>query len=348
MKAMIYNGERDITYESVGDPQLADAYGAVVKVDKCAICGSDLHLYHGVQPFDKPGFCIGHEFAGEIVELGKAVNRFQVGDKVLASGLTGCSQCRQCLAGHVHLCENNKTACFGVLSTLPGGQAEGVAVPAADTTLLKIPDGISLNQAVLLTDILPTAYFGVKNANIKPGDTVTVVGLGPVGQLAIDCALIAGASRVFAVDQIPERLEAAKLAGAEPVDARQDAVAYILDQTHGLGVDAAIEAVGLRVTINTAMLSVRNGGVLSVVGVNLEPDFPFRMDYAMSHNLTFRIGKCPVPETWSDLVPLVQAGKLKPERVITHELGLSEGEYAYQLFDARTDGVMKIMLEPGR
>jgi threonine dehydrogenase-like Zn-dependent dehydrogenase len=348
MKAMIYHGERNILYESVPDPQLADDFGAVVKVDQCAICGSDLHLYHGVQAYDKPGFCIVHEFAGEIVEVGRAVNRFEVGDKVLASGLTGCSQCRQCLAGHIHLCENNKTACFGVVSSLPGGQAEGVAVPAADTTLLKIPDGITLTQAVLLTDILPTAYFGVKNADIKPGDTVAVVGLGPVGQLAIDCALIAGASQVYAIDQIPERLKAAELVGAEPIDARGDAVTSILDKTNGQGVDAAIEAVGLRATINTAMLCVRNGGVLSVVGTNLEADFPFRMDYAMSHNLTFRIGKCPVPEMWADLVPLVQAGKLSPERVVTHKLGLSEGEYAYEIFDARTDGVLKIMMDPGR
>ena len=236
---------------------------------------------------------------------------------------------------------------FGVISTLPGGQAEAVAVPAADTTLLKIPESINLDQTVLLTDILPTAYFGVRNANIKPGDTVAIVGLGPVGQLAIDCAVSAGASRFFAIDQIQERLQAAELAGAEPIDARKDPITSILNKTHGRGADASIEAVGLRTTINMAILSVRNGSILSVVGVNLEPDFPFRMDYAMSHNLTFRIGKCPVPETWAKLVPLVRAGKLKPERVITHQPGLHQGAYAYQIFDSGQNGVTKIMLDPG-
>jgi threonine dehydrogenase-like Zn-dependent dehydrogenase len=285
---------------------------------------------------------------GEVVEVGSEVRGFRVGDRVLAAGVVGCGRCRECLGGHVTRCLTAPASVFGVSPALPGGQAEAVAVPAADHALYRIPDGVSVEQAVLLTDILPTGHFGAANAEIAPGQDVAVIGMGPVGVMALLCAQLRGAARVFALDRVPERLAAAEALGAIPVDASGDAETAVREATGGHGVDAVVEAVGLDDTIRLALTLARAGGVVSVVGVNVNLDFSFPMGLALLKGLTFRIGVCPVPETWPALVPLVQAGRIAPERVFTHRMPLSEGARAYQLFDRREDGVLKVLLDPSQ
>ena len=344
IRAVTFHGPGDVRVESRPDPT-PPTDGVVLKVERAAICGSDLHLYHGTMPVE-PGFAVGHEFVGEVVEAGSGVRDFQTGDRVLCSGVIGCGQCAQCRASHVVRCERGGTRVFGVGPELDGGQAEAVAVPGADHALKRIPDGVSIEQSVLLTDILPTGFFGAKNADIRPGQTVAVIGLGPVGLLALETAQLFGPARIFAVDRVPERLAAAEALGAIPVNADDDVAGILREATGGAGPDAVIEAVGADATIQSAIELVRPAGVVSVVGVSLNFAFPFNMTLAMMKDLTFRIGLCPVPELWPELVPLVAAGRLQPERVFTHRLPLSKADDAYELFAARTDGVMKILLDP--
>lgn len=344
-RALVYHGKGDVRLETLPDPTPPDAGGVVVRVESTAICGSDLHLYHGALPV-APGFALGHEFVGEIVEAGSAVHRFKTGDRVIVSGVIGCGACATCAAGHPIRCERHQVRVFGNSRDLPGGQAEAAAVPGADAALLRVPEGVSIEQAVLLTDILPTGYYGAKNAEIRPGQSVAVIGLGPVGQCALISAQLFGASRVFAIDRVPERLAAARANGAIPVDGARDPLGAVREATGGHGPDAVIEAVGADETIHMALQLVRVAGVVSVIGVNANMAFPFPMLLALMKDLTFKIGICPVPELWPDLVPLLQAGRIRPESVFTHRMPLSKGAEAYELFDSRRDGVMKVLLDP--
>ena len=347
MRALVLHGPEDIRCESVPDPKPTDPRGAVVRVEGTGICGSDLHLYHGKFPIAEHGFVIGHEVAGEVVETGSAVRDFRGGDRVLVSGVIGCGACPRCLRGEVVRCERFGTRVFGVANELPGGQAEALAVPAADHAMRRIPEGVSLEQAVLLTDILPTGFHGANLAGVEPGEDVAVIGLGPVGLMAILCAQLFGPARVFAIDRVPERLAAAAELGAIPLPAAE-AEARVAEATAGQGVAAAIEAVGADETILQAIRLVRLGGRVAVIGVNMNPELSFPMGTAFMKNLTLRAGLVPVPETWPVLVPLVASGRLAPERVFTHRLGLSEGAEAYRLFDQRRDGVLKVLLDPSR
>jgi 2-desacetyl-2-hydroxyethyl bacteriochlorophyllide A dehydrogenase len=346
MQALVFHGARDVRCESVPDPTPPDARGCVLKVERAAICGSDLHLYHGDMPQAGSGFAVGHEFVGEVAETGSQVRHYRTGDRVLCSAVIACGECTSCASGNVAACERIPMRVFGTGAALPGGQAEAVAVPLADHALLRIPDGVSTEQAVLLTDVLPTGYFGARNGGIEPGQTVAVIGMGPVGQLALESAQLFGPSRVFAIDLEPGRLDAAQELGAVPIDASGDAEAAVRDATGGLGPDVVIEAVGADATIQSAIRMVRNDGTVSVVGVNLNPDFSFPMAIALMKNLSFHIGVCPVPALWRHLVPLVQSGRLHPERVFTHRMPLAKGPDAYELFDRRADGVVKVLLEP--
>ena len=218
MRATVLEGPRDVRVEDVPDPELPGPQGVVVTVERTAICGSDLHLYH-----DAPtglGIRLGHEVIGTVAEAGPHVRSIGPGDRVLVSGVIGCGVCRPCLAGQPNICLADKSAAFGTVPDLPGGQAEAMAVPFADVFALPIPEGVSDDEAVLLTDILPTGYLGALRASIRPGSTVAVVGLGPVGIMALQCAALFGPARILAVDMVPERLDHAEALGAEPVDAR--------------------------------------------------------------------------------------------------------------------------------
>jgi 2-desacetyl-2-hydroxyethyl bacteriochlorophyllide A dehydrogenase len=344
MKALLYCGPQDIRFDHMADPELVEERDAIIKVDRCAICGSDLHIYHGHGFSDDLGFCVGHEAVGEVVEIGRAVKRLKVGDKVMLSAAVGCGACASCFAGRVFTCANNLSSCYGLGRQLQGCQAEAVRVPAADFNAAPIPEGVSLDQALMLTDGLATAWFGCKNADIRPGKTVAVVGLGPIGLMAVESAFVMGAARVFAIDLVPERRRLAEQLGATALDA-QDAVEIIREATGGRRADCVVEAVGADATIALSLRLAAKGGTVSVIGVNQDRTFDFPMGRAFGMGLTFRIGMCSVPEHWPELIPLIQNGRLKPERYISHVLPLSDGARAYELFDSRADGALKMVLE---
>jgi len=344
----VLNGPGDVTVEDVDDPVLTGPDGVILRVERTAICGSDLHPYHGDGL--RPGLRLGHEFIGTVIDAGAEVRSVRVGDRVLASGVVGCGRCRQCRTGWPMRCESNAYAVFGAaLGDLPGGQAEAVAVPAADAFVTPIPEAVTDEQAVLLTDILPTGFIGARRADIAPGSTVAVIGLGPVGICAVRSAMLYSPARILAVDPVAHRRAHAECIGAEPIDpAEGGAFGQILEATGGRGADAVIEAVGRDETINDAIMAVRPGGTVSVVGVSSNFAHPFPMVVAMVKGITFRICVADIPSTWDNLIPLVANGKLHPEDVFTHRMGLSEAPDAYRLFDAKDDGVVKVLLDPTR
>jgi threonine dehydrogenase-like Zn-dependent dehydrogenase len=234
-------------------------------------------------------------------------------------------------------------SCYGLSAALQGCQADFVRVPMADFNAAPIPPGITDDQALMLTDNLPTAHYGCLNAEIGPGKTVAVIGLGPIGLVAVEIAFLLGASRVYGIDLVPERRDLAKLLGADPVDGA-NALAIMTEKTKMRGVDCAVEASGSDTTVSMAIALTGVGGVASVVGVNLSPAFQFPMALAFVKNMTFRIGTCSVQCHWSELIALVQGDRLHPERVISHHLPLSQGAEAYRLFDARENGALKMVL----
>lgn len=343
MKALCYHGPKDIRYDDAPDATPQDARAAVVKIDLCAICGSDLHIYHGNGFSADTGYCVGHEAIGEVVEVGRDVRRLRVGDRVMVSGAVGCGDCAPCLAGDVLRCRNGAPQCYGLSHALEGCQAEAVAVPAADFNAAPIPDGVSPEQALMLTDNLPTAYMGVRNADVGPGKTVAVVGLGPIGLMAVECAFVLGASRVYALDMVADRRARAAELGAVALDP-SSAFEEIHEATKGRMVDCAVEAVGADVAIDAAIRLAGAGATVSAFGVNLNQEFPYPLGTAFMKGLTFRISGCPVPLYWGELVPLLRDGRLRPERFVSHRVPLADGEAAYRQFDEKTDGALKMLL----
>ncbi len=346
MKALVFNGPRDIRFETYPDPSLKTENSVILNVERCSICGSDLHMYHGdnlgtasysdgVQPF-----CVGHEFAGEIVEAGKQVHRFKVGDKVLASGGAPCGECSYCLSGHAQSCSG--WTAFGLSTGLNGGQAEYVNVPMADLTLQPIPEGISAEQSILLTDAMCTAYFGLTRTGLLPGEQVAVVGLGPIGLIGVELAFILGASEVFAIDPVANRrLHAAGL-GATALDPAQ-ALPVIMDKTKGAGVPRVFEASGAKAAVELAIKIAGRGSTASFIGLP-QPDVQLPMLKVLFKDITIRAGVASVIDQWPHLIPLLQHGRLKAEGLFSHTMDLSEGAEAYRLFDAREDNVVKIMM----
>jgi 2-desacetyl-2-hydroxyethyl bacteriochlorophyllide A dehydrogenase len=345
MRALVYHGPRDIRFDHHEDARLHGDTDAIIKVELCAICGSDLHIYHGHGFSADTGYCVGHEAVGEVVEIGKGVRRLKRGDKVMVSGAVGCGDCTRCLAGRVELCQKGMMACYGLSPRLQGCQAEAVRVPMADFNAARIPDGVSQTQALMLTDSLATAWFGCRNARIGPGDQVAVVGLGPIGLMAVEAAFVMGASVVYAIDLAPDRRAIASTLGAVALDPAV-AAAVVKDGTKGLGVDCAVEAVGADATIRMAIDLIGRGGVVSVIGVNQNMDFSFPMGLAFFKGITFAIGTCGVPQFWPELVPLIAGGRLHPERFVSHTLPLSDGVRAYDIFDRRAEGALKMVLAP--
>ncbi len=345
MKALRYHGARDVRYETMDDPVPQSDRDAVIKVEACSICGSDLHIYHGHGFSEDLGFCVGHEAVGEVVEVGRGVHRLKVGDKVMLPAAVGCGACRSCLAGNVATCEFNAGACYGLSARLQGSQAEAVRVPAADMNAVPVPEGVSMEQALMMTDALATAWFGARNADIRPGSSVAVIGLGPIGLMAVDSAFVMGAHVVYAIDPIPERRALAEASGAIALHP-DEALERIKQDTHGNKLDCVVEVVGSDATVDFALRLVRRRGTVSVIGVQQSRRFEFPLERAFAAGLTFRIGTCSVPEELPALFPLVQSGRLRPERYVSHRLPLSEGAEAYRLFEAREAGALKMVLTP--
>ncbi|HEX6547768.1 MAG TPA: alcohol dehydrogenase family protein [Candidatus Dormibacteraeota bacterium] len=345
MKAVTFQDKGDFQVTDVPKPALKTGTDVLVRVTLSAICGSDLHIYHGHTPIN-PGAVLGHEFVGVVEEVGPEVHRFHPGDRVVSSFFTACGHCYLCRRGWYAQCVNKGTFGHGeYFGDLGGGQAEFVVVPLADHTLEAIPDEMPDEQAIFVGDILATAYFGAERAEITPGDTIAVVGAGPVGLCAVMTSQLFGPARVFAVDMVDDRLELAQELGARPVNGNQvHPVEYLKSVTEGHGVDAAVECVGHTSAIETAIGCVRGGGRISSVGVPSKTEWPFPLMHAWLADLTFRAGWCNVQAYMRPLLDLIAAGRLQPDRIISHRMKLDEAAEAYRMFDARE--ATKIVLTP--
>lgn len=353
MKALIFNGPRDIRFESYDDPIMKTPNGAIVKVSMCSICGSDLHMYHGdtIGHMDygktRHRFCTGHEFIGEVVEVGPHTHTVKLGDQVLAQGGTGCGSCSKCQSGQANKC--SKLTAFGISPELEGGQAEYVFVPNADFTLMKTaavnPDeALSDEHAILLTDAMATAYFGLMRAEIKPGGSVAIIGLGPIGLLAVELAFAMGAAQVIAVDPVLKRRQVAERLGALALEPGKELRGKVRDLTNGAMVGSLLEASGAPKATESILSIIGYEGTVSCVGLP-QKEAVVSLYKMINYNLTVRAGVCPVSDMWPALVPLINSGRIKGEGIFTHSFNLSEGPEAYRLFDAREDGIIKVMIK---
>ncbi len=387
MKANCWMGKKDVRVKNVPEPQILNARDAIVRVTSTAICGSDLHLFNGFVPGMERGDILGHEFMGEVVELGSEVRNLALGDRVVVPFTIACGQCLSCSARTYSLCENSNpnawmaeklwgyspAGLFGythVLGGFAGGQAEYARVPFADVGPIKVPEGISDEQVLFLSDILPTAYMGAELCDIEPGDVVAIWGAGPVGQLAIKCAYLLGASRVIAIDRVPYRLQMAReQGGAETLNYERVSVLEALKEiTAGRGPDACIDCVGLEahghpipyaydrvkqalmletdrpLALREAILACGNGGTVSVIGVygGLIDKFP--MGAIVNRSLTVKAGQCHVQRYTHRLLERIQRGEIDPSFVITHRMRLDDAPLGYDVFLHKQDECMKVVL----
>ena len=348
MKALIFEDIRRIACATVPDPTLVDPGDAIVRVRAAAVCGSDLHVYRGLETGLDAGTVMGHELAGEVVEAGPGVTRFRAGDLVVSPFTTSCGDCFYCRLGLTARCVRGQL--FGWVEKgrgLHGVQAEYVRVPLADSTLVAVPPGTPPEEALFAGDILATGWFGAESAGAGPGRSVAVVGCGPVGLMAVIAARELGAERVFAVDTLADRLALAARWGAEPVDFQaEDPIGRIREETGGRGADAVVEAVGTPQASRLAFGLVRPGGTIAAVGVHVEAHLAFAPGEAYDKNLTYRAGRCPARAYMDRLLPLVQSGKYDLGTLISHRLPLDQGPDGYDLFDRRVPGCTKVVLLP--
>ncbi|HEY5824917.1 MAG TPA: alcohol dehydrogenase family protein [Cyclobacteriaceae bacterium] len=348
MKALTFHGKHQVQYESIDDPSIIKDTDVIVRVKQCAICGSDLHAYHELEKGLDHGTAMGHEFVGEIIEIGKEVKSFRIGDQIMSPFTTNCGACYFCQIGLTCRCIHSQLYGWREHNIgLHGTQAEYVRVPLADSTLKKIPEGVSLSEALMLGDILSTGFFCAKQVEIKPKNTYAVVGCGPVGLMAVLGAIEYGAEKVYAIDTVPERLAIAKKFGATTINAsQQNAKEVLKEATQGRGADAVMEAVGSGATLQLAYDLIRPGGIISAVGVCNDMHLPFSPVNAYDKNLTYKVGRCPARHMMEELTPLVQQKKYDFTSIITHRLKLSEGVHGYDIFANKKDNCLKVVLEP--
>jgi threonine dehydrogenase-like Zn-dependent dehydrogenase len=348
MKALTFHGPELIQYETIPDPQILLPTDVIVKMKACAICGSDLHVYHEREKGIDTGTAMGHEFAGEIVEVGTDVKKHRKADVVMSPFTTSCGQCFYCKTGLTCRCVHNQL--YGWVEKgkgLHGGQAEYVRVPLADSTLMRIPEGVSLEEGLLLGDILSTGYFCALQAMIKPKETYAVIGCGPVGLMTILGARELGAEKIFAIDTVPERLVMAREFGATGINPKdQSAIETIHEATEGRGADALMEAVGSYSAVRLATDLVRPGGIISSVGVCTDDRFAFSPVEAYNKNLTYKIGRCPARYLMEKLIPVVQSKRYNLASVFSHHMKLSEGVNGYDMFANKKDNCLKVILRP--
>jgi len=341
MRSVVVDGPRSIRVDTRPDPALPGPGGAIVSVSAAGICGSDLHFYEGDFPMVDP-ITLGHEAVGTVVEIGPEVRTVKVGDQVMVSSVTGCGACPGCATRDPVLCYSGMQIFGG--GVLDGAQADLLAVPAADFLLLKIPDGINTEQALLLTDNLATGWAAAQRADIPYGGTVAVIGLGAVGLCSLRSALFQGAATVFAVDTVEGRRQRAASWGATPI--APPTVQAILAATGGRGVDAVIDAVGTDASMTDALNAVRTGGTVSVVGVHDLQPFPFPALGCLIRSITFRMTTAPVQQTWPELIPLLQSGRLDVDGIFTTTLPLDEAAKGYATAESRSGDDVKILLTP--
>lgn len=389
MRAVCWNGKNEMRVMNVPDPKIINPHDAIIKITTTAICGSDLHLLDGYIPTMEKGDIVGHEFMGEVVETGPEVRKLRKGDRVVVPFTIACGQCFFCQKELWSLCDNTNpnarmlekmygysgSGLFGyshLYGGYAGGQAEYARVPFADVGPIKIPEGLSDEQVLFLSDIFPTGYMAAENCHIQPGDTVAIWGCGPVGQFAIKSAWLLGAERVIAIDQVPERLRLAETAGqAETINfSETDVFDELKERTGGRGPDACIDAVGLEAhgtsadaiydrakaamflatdrptVLRQVISSCRKGGTVSIPGVygGLLDKIPFGAAFAKG--LTFKMGQTHVHRYLAPLLKRIENGEIDPSFVITHRLSLEDAPYGYGIFKNKQDNCIKIILKP--
>jgi S-(hydroxymethyl)glutathione dehydrogenase / alcohol dehydrogenase len=378
MKAMDFRGPYRVRLETKPDPRIEHPRDAVVRVTRSCICGSDLHLYHGMVPDTRVGTTFGHEFTGVVEELGAGVENLKVGDRVLVPFNIACGQCHFCKQGLFGNCHESNPAAtavggiFGYSHTaggFDGGQAEYVRVPYADVGPTVIPEWMDLDDAVLLTDVVPTGYQAAEMAGIQRGDTVVIFGAGPIGIMAARCAWLFGAGRVIVFDHLEYRLDFVRRYGpAEAYNFKEvDVVVFMKKITDGLGADVAIDAVGCEasgnlwqtiigrklklqsgsaIALHWAINSVKKGGVVSIVGVygptgNLVP-----IGNVVNKGLSLRANQASVKRLLPRLIEHVRAGHIDPKQLITHRVPLDDIADAYHIFSSKLDSCIKPLLIP--
>ena len=388
MKAVCWQGIGKVGIENVPDPHILNPRDAIVKVTSTAICGSDLHLYDGYIPTVYRGDILGHEFMGEVVEVGSGVTNLSVGDRVVVPFPIACGNCYFCEREMFSLCENSNpnaavaekmwghSPCgiFGyshMLGGYAGGQAEYVRVPFADVGPIKVPDSLSDEQVLFLSDILPTGYMAAEQCDIEPGDTVAVWGCGPVGLFAIQSARLLHAGRVIAIDRFAERLKKAEQAGAETLNYDEvDVLEALKDMTAGRGPDRCIDAVGMEAhmhgiqhgydrvkqafrmeterpgVLRQAITACRNGGTVSVPGVYGGFADKIPVGAIVNKALTIKSGQTHVQRYMRPLLERIEAGEIDPSFIITHRLRLDEAPMAYEVFRNKEDNCIKVVMRP--
>lgn len=384
MKANCWMGKRQMEVQEVDDPTILSPGDAIVKVTSTAICGSDLHLYNGYIPTLEKGDILGHEFMGEVVEIGANVKRLEVGDRVVVPFTISCGGCSHCARQQWSLCDNTNpngwvseklmgytpAGIFGyshMTGGYAGGQAQYVRVPFADHGPIVIENDMPDEKVLFLSDIFPTGYMAAENCDIKPGQsTVAVWGCGPVGQFAIRSAFLLGAAKVYAIDRVPERLEMAEAAGAITIDDNENVLETLRELTGGRGPDAAIDAVGMEAhgsvyddvkqtlkletdrpyVLRQSIRALRKGGVLSIPGVygGFVDKIPFGA--LMNKAITIKSGQTHMQRYMGHLLSLIEDGKIDPTFVITHRVPLSKAPQMYETFVEKRDGCIKVVLDP--
>ncbi|MBT1674425.1 MULTISPECIES: zinc-dependent alcohol dehydrogenase [Curtobacterium] len=379
MRAMTYRGPYRIRVEEKPDPRIEHPNDAIVRVERAAICGSDLHLYHGMMPDTRVGHTFGHEFIGVVEQIGSSVETLSVGDRVMVPFNIFCGTCWFCARGLFANCHNvnpNATAVGGIYGYshttggYDGGQAERVRVPFADVGPQVIPDWLDDDDALLMTDALSTGYFGAQLASIREGDTVVVLGAGPVGLFSAASAWFMGAGRVIVVDQLEYRLEKARsFAHAETINFAEvdDVVLEMKKQTDFLGADSVIDAVGAEAdgnftqqvtasklklqggsptALNWAIDGVRKGGTVSAIGAYGPIPSAVKFGDAMNKGVTIHTNQAHVKRQWPRLLEHIQAGHFKPSDIITHRIPLEHIAEGYHLFSSKLDGCIKTVVVP--
>ena len=390
MKAICWNGKEDVRVEKVADPKILNDSDAILKITLTAICGSDLHLYDGMIPTMEAGDILGHEFMGEVIETGSKVKKLSKGDRVVVPFTIACGNCFFCKEKLWSLCDNSNpnawlaekmygysgSALFGyshIYGGFAGGQAQYVRVPFADVGPIKIDSGLRDDQVLFLSDIFPTGYQAAENCNIKEGDTVAVWGCGPVGQFAVRSAFLLGASRVIAIDRVPERMKLAQAAGADIVDytdVDNDIIETLKQMTAGRGPDSCIDAVGMEShgttfpakldaakvkmmlatdrpnVLRQAIQVCRKGGTLSIPGVygGMLDKIPFGA--AFGKGLNFKMGQTHMMNYLQPLLDRIEDGQIDPSVIISHRVSIDKGPEMYKTFRDKQDQCTKVVLDP--
>ena len=388
MKAICWHGTNDVRVDTVPDPKIISSRDAVIQVTSTAICGSDLHLLNGFIPTMESGDILGHEFMGDVVAVGTDVPNLKKGDRVVVPFTLSCGACWFCKASFFSCCDNSNpnaamaeklygssgAGLFGfshLNGGYAGGQAEYVRVPYADVGPIKVPESLSDEQVLFLSDIFPTAYMAAENCNIQPGDTVAIWGAGPVGLLAIRCAYLLGAERVISIDSIAIRLKKAKEAKAEVLNYQDDDVlAKLKEMTGGRGPDSCLDAVGLEAhgtsvdalydkakqavrletdrtyALRQAIQACRKAGTISVPGVYAAFVDKFPLGTVFAKGLTLKMGQTHVQRYTKPLLERIEKGDIDPSFIITHRVKLADGPAAYQTFKNKEDDCVKVVITP--